>query len=135
MQKNTENPFIRYFKKPLLGASLTTGYGFHNSLIHIPVIFMFVYAGACIANSGGKALMSVYLVVALYTARDMMVAAYHRKVVPAVLWALFIPFIVFREEVAEYLVLSQGDSITVTMVLLALFLLYVPVSIKKILKF
>ena len=135
MQKNTENPFVRYFKKPLLGASLTTGYRLHNSLIHIPVIFMFLYAGASISNSGGKALLSVYLVVALYTARDMMVAAYHRKVVPAVLWALFIPFIVFRKEVAEYLVLSKDDSINVTMILLVLFLLYVPVSIKKILKF
>ena len=135
MHKNTNDKLIRYFKKPLLGVSISTNYGFHNSLVHMPILFMFVYAGVCVSNSGIKALLAVYFLVALYTARDMMVAAYNNKAVPAVLWALFVPFIVFRGEVAEYLELSQGDSITVTMVLLALFLLYVPVSIKKILKF
>ena len=133
-QKSPENTFIRYFRNPLLGVSTMTSYGLPNALVHIPVIIMFVYTGVCIARSGMKAILAVFFLVALYTARDMVIVAYRNKNVPALLWGMFIPFIALKKEIADVLVLREKDSIAVTLGLLALFLVYVPVFIKKYLK-
>lgn len=134
MQKNTGNKFIRYFQNPLLGVSTMTSYGLPNALVHIPVIFMFVYIGVCIAKSGVKALLAVFFLVALYTARDMVIVAYRNKNVPALLWGMFIPFIVLKKEIADLLLLSERDAVSVTLALLAAFIVYVPVFINKFLK-
>jgi len=45
-----------------------------------------------------------------------------------------LPFLYFKTEITDYLRYAQQDSVTVTLVLLAVFFLYVPVYIKKILK-
>ncbi|GBE03731.1 hypothetical protein BMS3Abin09_00649 [bacterium BMS3Abin09] len=48
---------------------------------------------------------------------------------------MFIPFIVFKKEIAEYLTFNSPlDSTAVTLALLAAFLIYIPVYIKKFLK-
>jgi len=135
MQKNIENIFIRYFKRPLIGVSASTAYNLPNSLVHIPVLVILVYIGVYICGEALKPLLAVYFVVALYTARDMMIMSYNNKAVPVVLWGIFIPFIVFKKEVAEYLTInSPQDSIAVTLALLAVFLVYFPIYIKKFLK-
>lgn len=131
---DTDNKFIRYLKKPLLGVSALTAYNLPNSLVHIPILVMIVYIGVYICGEALKPLLTVYFAVALYTARDMMAISYMNKVIPAVIWAIFVPFIVFKKEVAEYLTFSQQDSITITLILLAVFLIYVPVYMKKVLK-
>ena len=134
MPKNTENKFIRYLKKPLVGVSALTAYNLPNSLVHIPVVVILVYIGVNICGEALKPLLSVYFVVALYMARDMMAISYMNKVIPVVVWVIFVPFIFFKKEMAEYLALSQQDSITATLVLLAGFLVYIPIYIKKFLK-
>ena len=135
MQKNTNNKFISYLKRPLIGVSAMTSYNLPNSLVHIPVIVMLVYAGVYICGAALKPLLAVYFVVAMYTARDLMIMSYKNKTVPAVIWGIFIPFIVFKKEVAEYLTInSTQDSIAVTLALLAAFLVYIPTYIKKFLK-
>ena len=135
MQKSTDNIFIRYFKKPLFGVSASTAYNLPNSLVHIPVIVMIVYIGIYICGVALKPLLAVYFVIALYTARDLMIMSYKNKAVPVVIWGIFLPFIVFKKEVAEYLTFnSPQDSIAVTLALLAVFLVYFPIYIKKFLK-
>jgi len=135
MLKNADNKFTRYFKNPLFGVSALTAYNLPNSLVHIPVIVMLVYIGIYICGASLKPLLAVYFVVALYAARDMMIMSYKNKAVPVVIWGIFVPFIVFKKEVAEYLTFnSSQDSIAVTLVLLAGFLIYIPIYIKKFLK-
>ncbi len=135
MQKNTDNKYIRYFKRPLYGVSASTTYNLPNSAVHIPVIFMLIYAGVYICGAALKPMLALYFVMALYLARDLMIMSYNDKTVPVVLWAAFVPFIFFKKEVAEYLTFnSSQDSITVTLALLAGFLIYIPIYIKKFLK-
>ncbi len=135
MSKNSDNKYIRYFKRPLYGVSAMTSYNLPNSLVHIPVIVMLVYAGVYICSAALKPMLVVYFVVALYIARDLMIMSYNDKTVPVVVWAAFVPFIFFKKEVVEYLTFNSAqDSITVTLVLLACFLIYVPIYIKKFLK-
>ena len=135
MQKNTDNKFIRYFKNPLLGVSALTAYNLPNSLVHIPVIVMLVYIGVYICGAELKPLLAVYFVIALYTSRDMIIMSYKNKAVPVVLWGIFLPFIIFKKEVAMYLTFnSPQGSIAVTLALLAGFLIYIPIHIKKFLK-
>ena len=132
--KNTDNKFIRYFKRPLFGVSALTAYNLPNSLIHIPVIVMLVYSGVYICSTELKPLLVVYFVVALYMARDMIIISYKNSGVPVVIWAIFVPFIYFKKEVAEHLALSQQDSITATLVLVALFVVYVFIFVKCVFK-
>ena len=135
MQKNTDNKFIRYFKRPLFGVSALTSYNLPNSLIHIPVIVMLVYSGVYICGADLKQLLAVYFVIAMYMARDLMIMSYSNMTAPAVIWTIFIPFMVFKKEVAEYLTFnSPQDSIAITLALLAGFLIYIPIYIKKFLK-
>jgi hypothetical protein len=133
--RDTGNIFIRYFKNPLGGVSAMTAYNLPNSAVHIPVIIMFVYAGVCISRVGVKPLLAVYFVVALYAARDLMIISYKNKVVPVIIWGIFIPFIVFHKKIASYLTLdSQQDSVILTLAVLAGFIVYIPIYIKKFLR-
>lgn len=111
-----------------------TSYGLPNALVHIPVVAMFVYIGVCIAKAGVRPLLAVFFLVALYAARDMVIISYRNKAVPAVLWGIFIPFIVLKQEIADLLVFSPQDATAITLGLLAVFLVYVPVYIKTFLK-
>ena len=132
---DTNNSFIRYFKKPLFGVTASTAYNLPNSLVHIPVIVMLVYIGVYICGTAVKPLLAVYFVVALYTSRDLMIMSYQNKAIPAVIWGIFIPLMVFKKEAAAYLTFnSPQDSIAVTLALLAVFLVYIPIYIKKFLK-
>ena len=135
MPKNTDNKYIRYFKAPLYGVSASTAYNLPNSLVHIPVIVMIVYAGVYICGAALKPLLAVYFVVALYMSRDMVIMSYKNKNLPAVILSIFVPFIVFKDNVSAALTFNtKQDSITITLALLAGFLIYIPIYIKKFLK-
>ena len=96
---------------------------------------MLVYAGVYICGAAVRPLLVIYFVVALYTARDLMIMSYKNKTVPVVIWSIFVPFIVFKKEIADHLIFnSSQDSIAFTVALLAGFLIYVPIYIKKLLK-
>lgn len=135
MFPDTNNKFIRYFKNPLYGVSASTAYNFPNSLVHIPVIVMLVYSGVYICGAALKPLLALYFVVALYTARDLVIMAHKNKVIPVVIWGIFIPFIIFKKEVAGYLTLdSPQDSIAVTLALLVVFAAYISFFSRRVIK-
>ena len=135
MQKNNDNKYIRYFKAPLFGVSASTAYNLPNSLVHIPVIVMLVYIGIYICGAALKPLLAVYFVVALYMSRDMVIMSYKNMNLPVAIWSIFVPFLFFKDNVSAALTFNSAqDSITVTLVLLACFLIYIPIYIKKFLK-
>ncbi|GBE03732.1 hypothetical protein BMS3Abin09_00650 [bacterium BMS3Abin09] len=82
---DTDNKFICYLKKPLFGVSSSTAYNLPNSLVHIPVIVMLVYSGVYICGADLKHLLAVYFLIAMYTARDLMIMSYKNKTVPVVI--------------------------------------------------
>lgn len=111
-----------------------TAYRLPNSVVHIPVVFMFVFSGVCIVKTSIQPMLAVFFLVSLYLARDLIILAYRNRGVPIVLWSMFVPFLYFHNEIEGFLVFNRQDSISVTLGLLAVFLIYVPVYIKKILK-
>ncbi len=131
----TSNKLIRYFKNPLVGVSAVTSYGIPNSLIHLPVIIMFPYFGITICGADMKYLIPVYLVLAMYIGRDLVLMAYKSKFVPVAVWIIFIIFIVFKTVITDYFALqSQLVSQGVTAALAAGFVIYVALFSRKFVK-
>ncbi len=124
-RRDTDNRYIAYFKNPLFGISASSAYGLPNSLTHFPVVLMISYLGIIVCGQSAKALLPVYFFIALYVARDMVLMAYRKLSVPACIWAVFIPVIIYKKEIAAFLAPdSQRFSVYATIAVLSLFVSY-----------
>ena len=130
-----ENRFFRYFKGPLLGVSSMTSYGLPNSLVHIPVIIAIMYVATFICGAGSKFLLPVYFLVALYIARDFVIVAYRKKFMPVIIWGMFLPVMIFKDEVSSFVILNLSEhSGMVTLSVLAAFVIHIEIYTKYIFK-
>jgi len=134
-RRDTDNRYIAYFRNPLFGISASSAYGLPNSLTHFPVVLMISYIGIIVCGQSAKPLLPVYFIIALYVARDMVVMAYKNPSVPAAVWALFIPVIIYKKEISAFLAPgSQRFSIYVTAAFLGMFVFYMVCYIYYFLK-
>ncbi len=122
----TSKKFISYFRNPMIGLSAVTSHGIPNSLVHLPVIIMLPFIGISICSPDMKYLIPLYLIVALYIGRDMVLMSYKNIFVPVAIWTLFILFIVFKTDITGYFaLLSQESSKGITAAVSAGFVIYV----------
>lgn len=124
------NKYIRYFKSPIHGISLSTSYGLPNSLVHLPVILMVPYIGIMICGAEAKSLLPVYFIIALYAGRDLVIMSYRNYVIPIVIWVLFIPFIVYKTEISNLLTVYSQFATVVAAAAAAVFLVYIALTVK-----
>jgi len=134
-RRDTDNRYIAYFRNPLFGISASSAYGLPNSLTHFPLVLMISYVGIIVCGQFAKPLLPVYFIIALYVARDMVLMAYKNLSVPAAIWAVFIPVIIYKKEIAAFLAPdSQRFSIYATIAVVGLFVFYMVCYIHYFLK-